>query len=117
MKELICIVCPKGCRLRVDDENGYVVTGNSCERGSTYGTNELRNPVRVVTSTVVLEEGLHRRLPVKTNAPVPKGKIFEVMNCIGHVKVSAPILVGTVLLSNVAGTGADLVATKTVEEN
>ena len=29
MKELICIVCPKGCYLRVDEENGYAVTGNN----------------------------------------------------------------------------------------
>ena len=41
MKELICIKCPKGCHLHVDDENGYAVTGNSCERGAEYGKKEL----------------------------------------------------------------------------
>ena len=25
MKELICIVCPKGCRLHVDENDGYKV--------------------------------------------------------------------------------------------
>ena len=25
MTELTCIVCPKGCRLNVDEENGYGV--------------------------------------------------------------------------------------------
>ena len=29
MKELVCIVCPRGCRLQVDEDNGYAVTGNS----------------------------------------------------------------------------------------
>ena len=28
MTDLICIVCPKGCHLKVDEENGYKVTGN-----------------------------------------------------------------------------------------
>ena len=41
MKELICIVCPNGCHLKVDEENGYNVTGNKCERGAEYGKAEL----------------------------------------------------------------------------
>ena len=32
MKELICIKCPKGCHLHVDDENGYAVFQNFCKR-------------------------------------------------------------------------------------
>ena len=36
MKELICIVCPKGCHLRVDEDNGYAVTGNGCPRGGVW---------------------------------------------------------------------------------
>ena len=28
MKELICIVCPNGCHLQVDEENGFQVTGH-----------------------------------------------------------------------------------------
>ena len=55
MKELICIVCPNGCHLKVDEENGYNVTGNKCERGAEYGKAELLHPVRVVTSTVRIE--------------------------------------------------------------
>ena len=51
MKQLICITCPKGCHLSVDEDNGYAVTGNSCPRGISYGQNELLHPVRVVTST------------------------------------------------------------------
>ena len=50
MKELICIVCPKGCHLKVDEENGCAVTGNGCPRGAEYGKNELLHPTRVLTS-------------------------------------------------------------------
>ena len=32
MRELICITCPKGCHLKVDEENDYKVTGNGCPR-------------------------------------------------------------------------------------
>ena len=79
MKELICIVCPKGCHLKVDEENGCSVTGNSCPRGAEYGKMELTHPTRVVTSTVRCQGGLYPRCPVKTDRAVPKELVFDVM--------------------------------------
>ena len=127
MKEIICITCPKGCHLKVDEET-FAVTGNSCPRGAVYGANELRNPVRVVTSTVVVKTspdkgrgtgeaggGLApRRLPVKTDRPIPKGKMFEVMDEIAMVRVTGPVQVGDVLIPHVAGTDGNVVATKSL---
>ena len=62
MTELICIVCPQGCHLKVDEENGYEVKGNSCPRGAEYGKKELVNPTRVITTTVAIEGGIYRRI-------------------------------------------------------
>ncbi|MBQ1755151.1 MAG: DUF1667 domain-containing protein [Oscillospiraceae bacterium] len=115
MKELICITCPKGCHLKVDEET-FAVTGNSCPRGAVYGANELRNPVRVITSTVRLESETFRRLPVKTDRAVPKAKMFEVMDEIARVRANAPVKVGDILIANVAGTDGNVVATRTVEK-
>ncbi|MBQ8080367.1 MAG: DUF1667 domain-containing protein [Clostridia bacterium] len=112
MKELVCIVCPKGCRLHVDEENDYAVTGNSCPRGAEYGHNEIKNPTRVLTSTVKLSGGLYRRCPVKTDAAVPKGKLLEVMKLFNDVELQSPVTVGQVVLPNVLGTGANVVVTK-----
>ena len=103
MKELICIVCPKGCQLKVDEENGCAVTGNGCPRGAEYGKSELLHPTRVLTSTVKVQGGLHRRLPVKTSALIPKGMLFEVMRTL-------------VVVPNVLGTGVDIIATRSMEK-
>ncbi len=111
MKELICIVCPKGCHLRVDEENGYAVTGNSCEKGAAYGKKELTNPTRVVTSTVRVEGGKRRRVSVKTSRDIPKSRIFEAMALLNDVSLQAPVQIGDVVLADILGTGADFVAT------
>ena len=137
MKEIICITCPKGCHLKVDEET-FAVTGNACPRGAVYGANELRNPVRVVTSTVIVKdvgtssarprtsdacpytlsgEKPPRRLPVKTDRPIPKGKMFEVMEEIAKVRVQAPVKVGDILIPHVAGTDGNVVATKELTMN
>ncbi len=112
MKELVCIVCPKGCRLHVDEENNYSVTGNSCPRGAEYGHNEIKNPTRVLTSTVRLEGGLYRRCPVKTNKAVPKRLLMDIMQALNSVSLKAPVQAGQVVLPHVCGTDADVIVTK-----
>lgn len=112
MKELVCIVCPKGCRLHVDDENNYTVTGNGCQRGAVYGHNEIKNPTRVLTSTVKILNASYRRCPVKTNVAVPKGKLMEIMSLLNAVELTAPVSIGQVVLHHPAGTDADVVVTK-----
>ena len=115
MRELVCIVCPRGCRLRVDEENGCAVTGNSCPRGAEYGKNEVSNPTRVLTSTVRLSGGRYRRCPVKTESAVPKGKLLEIMRQIDGVELSAPVKIGQVALADAAGTGVNVIVTKDME--
>ena len=114
MTELICIVCPKGCHLKVDDENGYTVTGNRCPRGEAYGRAELIHPTRMVTSTVKCTGGSRPRCPVKTSGPVPKDMVFAVVAALDAVELTAPVRIGQVVLANVCGTGVDIVATKDI---
>ncbi len=114
MTELICIVCPKGCHLRVDEENGFAVTGNGCPRGAAYGHKELTNPTRVLTSTVRVEGGTLRRASVKTNGELPKGRLFDAMRELDGVVLKAPVAIGDVVVENLLGLGVDLVATKNV---
>ncbi|MBQ4075238.1 MAG: DUF1667 domain-containing protein [Clostridia bacterium] len=112
MKELVCIVCPKGCRLQVDVENDYAVTGNACPRGAVYGHNEIKNPTRVLTSTVKVQGGLYRRCPVKSDIAVPKGKLMEIVTLLNQVELTAPVSIGQVVLPHPAGTDANIIATK-----
>ena len=112
MKELICIVCPQGCHLKVEDENGLTVTGNSCPRGAEYGKMEMTHHTRVVTSTVKCEGGLYPRCPVKTDGAVPKELMFRVMEALEGVTLAAPVAVGQVVAENICGTGANVVATR-----
>lgn len=112
MKELICIMCPKGCHLKVDEENGYSVSGNNCDKGAEYGKEELVNPTRVITSTVKVIGGLYPRCPVKTTKPIPKGLIFEAMKLLDGVELTAPVRVGDVVVEDICGTGIPFVAAR-----
>ena len=113
VKELICIVCPRGCHLAVDTELEKV-TGNTCKRGDIYGLNEVKNPTRIVTSTVKIDGCDNIVVPVKTEEPIPKGMIFDVMKEINKASVKLPMKVGDVIIEDVLGTGVSIVSAKTV---
>lgn len=115
MKELICIVCPKGCHLKVDEAHGCAVTGNGCPKGAEYGKIELTNPTRVVCSTVRIEGAAHRRCPVKTDRPIPKGLMLRAVAALDGVALTAPVALGQVVVEDVCGTGANFVATRCME--
>ncbi len=114
---LICITCPIGCHLEVikTSESGWLVEGNQCKRGQVYAEKELTAPTRLLTTTVKLEGSDHRLLPVKTQEPIPKGKIFEAMDVINKTTLKAPVMVGDLVVKDILGTGVNVVATKTIE--
>ena len=114
MKKLICIVCPKGCHLRVDEDNDYAVTGNGCMRGVEYGKNECRCPTRVLTSTVKICGASYRRCPVKSDRPIPKEQLTEVMKLLETVELRSPVTVGQVVLPHLFGGEAAIVVTKSM---
>ena len=114
-RSLTCILCPRGCRLEVSLEgNAREVSGAGCPRGIAYAEEELRQPVRMVTSTVALSGADLRRLPVKTARPVPKDSVLPVVKALRDVRVCAPVHMGDVVLKNAAGTGTDVVAARSV---
>ena len=111
---LTCVECPIGCQIEVelDGESVLSVKGNSCPRGKTYAENEVVCPRRVITSTVRTKDG--RMLPVKTDKPVKKSEIFEVMQKINGVVCELPVKIGDILMANVSE-DIHLIATRNMQ--
>jgi len=113
---VVCIRCPKGCMLRISLEAGEVkVYGNECPLGEAFGKAEAENPHRIVSSTVKVRGACISRLPVRTEKPVPKAKIREVIKSLRGIVVEAPVRRGQVIVDNVAGTGVNVIAERSLE--
>ena len=110
IKKLTCIECPIGCEIEVEVEKGAVlsVKGNTCPRGKVYAETEVVCPKRVVTSTVRAENG--EMIPVKTDKPVRKDAIFEVMKKINATVCKMPVVLGDILVENICD-DANLIVT------
>lgn len=111
-----CVSCPLGCVLEVTfDSEGNLdtVSGYSCNRGLEYAKQEAVDPQRNI-SAVVMAEGCLEPLSVKTARPIPKAKIFDVMEEVRALQLQVPISQGQVLIEDAAGTGVSIIATKSL---
>lgn len=116
-RELVCIVCPLGCMITVTLEGEEIlkVKGNTCKRGEDYARKECLHPARTVTSTVRVSGGEIPMVSVKTSQEIPKEKTGLCMKELKGIEVPAPVAPGDVIVRKIAGTNADIIATKQVK--
>lgn len=113
---MICIECPAGCPLEIDTESGKVlsVKGHKCPKGEKYAVQEIEAPKRMITTTVLTTLSV-KYLPVKTSAPVEKGRVFEFIKEIAGIKVSRPVKAGETVAGNLLNSGINLIACRTLK--
>jgi len=106
-------MCPTGCKVRVkvEDDEAVEVLGNACPEGKEYAVQEVERPSRVVMSVIKDVNGDFPTVSVKTEQPVAKDKIEEVMDKISELKVEGPIDIGEVVL-DMDDLGIKIVATR-----
>ena len=112
-KTFICINCPLSCRLQVETAGDAAaeVSGNRCRRGRDYALQEAVRPMRVLTGNM-RAEGCQRPFSVRSSAPIPKELLLPCSRELKRVRPRPPIRVGDVVIRNILGTGADIVATR-----
>ena len=116
-KEITCIICPIGCKIMVrkDGKHFEICDGNKCKKGIEYAINEALDPRRMLTTTVLVNNGEWPLVSVKSSKPVPKNKIFQLLKQIKRTKIDAPVSIGQDILKNVANTGINIIATKSIK--
>ncbi len=116
-KEIICISCPKGCRITVQNRGEEIIsiTGNDCPKGIKYAEGEFINPLRILPTTVKVIGGELPLVSVKTEKAIPKRLLLKAMFEIAEIEVNAPVKRGQVIKDNLMGTGVNLVATRNIK--
>lgn len=116
MKEFVCIVCPNGCNLKIDEKT-LKVTGNKCSRGEKFAIDEITHPMRTICTTIKTAFDCAPVLPCRVSAEIPKERIFEVMDIINKTTIAKPVSRGDVLIKNVLNLGVDIIATSSLLKN
>jgi CxxC motif-containing protein len=117
-REFTCIICPNGCLIKVEYEGTNIknIKGDECPKGKDYVKNEITNPLRVFTGSVLVENGDFSLVGVKTPVPIPKKYLKKVGEITRRIKVEAPVTIGQVIAFNLLNQNIDLVATRKIEK-
>lgn len=116
-REMTCIICPNGCNLKVEyaDECVIKVDGALCNKGVEYAGSEITNPMRNLTTTIRVEGGVLPLVGVRSDRPISKDKMVEAVKFLRVVTVKAPVCFKQVIVQNILGTGANIIATREIE--
>lgn len=117
-KHLTCITCPIGCDMDVEVEDGklFSAKGHICPRGEEFVLQEITRPVRLLTTTVRIKDAEFSMLPVRTDKPIEKGLLFQAMEELARIEVQAPAEMYDIVIRNVAGTEANVIATRNMKK-
>jgi len=115
-KHFTCVTCPVGCEVDVEVRDGTIVslTGNKCDKVKEFVQQELKEPMRVLTTTVRIKSAKYAMLPVRTDKPIPKRLFLQAIKELAKVELQAPVHISEVIVKDIAGSGANIVATRTM---
>jgi len=119
-REFTCIICPNGCLIKVEYEGTNIknIKGDECPKGKDYVKNEITNPLRVFTGSVLVENGDFSLVSVKTSVPISKKYLKKIGEITRQLKVKSPVKIGQIIASNLLDNNIDLIATrKIIEKN
>jgi CxxC motif-containing protein len=115
-KHFTCVTCPIGCEIDIELKDSEVVSmeGNKCKKGQEFVLQELEEPMRILTTTIPIKGAKWAMLPVRTDKPIPKRLFFMAVEEIANIELRAPVKMSTVIVRDIAGTGSDIVATRSM---
>jgi CxxC motif-containing protein len=118
-RHFTCVTCPVGCEVDVELRDGNIISmkGNRCEKVKEFVLQELKEPVRVLTTTVRIEGAEYAMLPVRTDKPIPKRLFLQAIGELAGIDLQAPVHISDVITKDIAGSGANIVATRTMERS
>jgi CxxC motif-containing protein len=113
---LTCVLCPVGCELEVrrDGSTEVEVSGNQCDKGIPFAVEEVLRPRRNLATSIPVRGTASKMVSVRLSGPVPREMIFPILAEIARLRPEAPFSRGQILITDVLGTGVDVIATRTV---
>jgi CxxC motif-containing protein len=115
-RHFVCVVCPVGCEIDVIHDGSKIISmeGNRCEKSEEFVSQELIEPMRILSTTVRIEGSRWPVVPVRTDKAIPRRLLPGIMRQLRRVKLQAPVNISDVVVRDTLHTGANVMATRTM---
>ncbi len=116
IKTVTCIICPKSCKIKIEEGNQIINKDISCSKGKKYALSEVQDPRRIFTSTVKIEHGDFKRAPVRSSKPIRKDDWKKAIDIVNNVKMKAPLGLHEKILIDFLEKDIDLISTRQISK-
>ena len=115
-RHFVCVVCPIGCEIDVVHDGSKIISmeGNKCEKSEEFVSQELIEPMRILTTTVRIQGSRWPVIPVRTDKSVPRRLFPRIMKQLRRIKLQSPVSMMDVVVSDILHTGANVITTRTM---
>ena len=100
-KEIMCVLCPNSCHLKIEyDENTKEITsltGGTCKRAHGFALQEITNPMRTLTFSVLVNGGALPLVSTRSEEQIPLTDISKYAAILEELRLSAPVTSGDVV--------------------
>jgi CxxC motif-containing protein len=115
-KDIVCFICPNSCVLSITgDRSNPHIEDNRCSRGIDFALKELHDPERMLTSTVRVLNGALPLASVRSDNPVKKTELQEIISQLDAITINAPVTNGQILMASAGINKVNIIATRSVE--
>jgi CxxC motif-containing protein len=116
-RKITCIQCPLGCQIKIDEKNNNLqFSGNVCLKGEEYAIKEIKNPTRILTTTILVRNGKQSLLPVRSEKGMHKDLIKKCIYILSKESVKAPIKHKDIIYKNILNTKINIIASRDIDE-
>ena len=110
-------ICPLGCKIHVEIEKDEInVIGQNCKLGKEYAIQEVKDPRRILTTTIKIQDSTKKMMPVRSQKEIPKNLLKECVKKVSELRIKAPVKCGQIICKNILETGVDIIATRDMEK-
>ena len=114
---MVCLVCPKSCCLSIiHNLENISIENNDCNKGLEFAKKELRDPERLLTSTIRVDLGELPLVSVRSDKPVKKTEVKALIKYLDSIVLYAPVISGQILVSGLGKNKVNIIATRTIEK-
>ena len=114
-KKLMCVLCPNSCSLKIeyDEKTRQIISvkGNKCKRGIGFAEQEINDPMRTLTFSVLVENGSLPLVSTRSKKPIRLSQIFETAAKLKKICLQAPVNLGDVIYKD---DNCKIIATKNI---
>ena len=116
-RKIMCVLCPNGCQLKVeyDEKTRKVISvkGNKCKRGPVFAEQEINDPLRTLTFSVLVEGGSLPLVSARSKKPIRLSQMLGTVEKLKEICLKAPVKLGDVIYKD---DNCKIIATKNINE-